>query len=488
MVRWLFGDQLGPHFLDGGDQSVLMVESTAVWRRRVYHRRKAHVILSAMRHRAAELGDRCTYVRAETYAEAARGRSGLRAFAPTSYGARRLLHRLGVEVDPARGFLTSEEEFAHWAAARGRRRLLQEDFYRHVRQQHDVLMRHGSPAGGRWNFDAENRLPPPRSTPTLGMPPAWRPVEDDIDIQVRADISAMEAEGVQFVGNDGPRQFAVTRAEALAALDDFIEHRLAAFGPYEDAAMAADPTMAHSRLSVPLNLGLLHPREIVDAAVAAWERGAAPLQSVEGLVRQVIGWREYVWHLHWHLGEAYAASNALSATTPLPQWWADLDADAVQARCLSTALAEVRDHGWNHHILRLMVLGNWALQRGFDPAATADWFRRVYLDGYEWVMSANVIGMSLFADGGVMATKPYASGGAYIHRMTDFCRGCGYRPQKRVGPDACPYTAGYWWLLDRIRPAIATNHRMAVPLRGLERLADRDAVIAQESLRGSTAP
>jgi deoxyribodipyrimidine photolyase-related protein len=252
--------------------------------------------------------------------------------------------------------------------------------------------------------------------------------------------------------------------------------------------MAQDRTMAHSRLSVPLNLGLLHPMEIVEAALAAYESGAAPLASVEGFIRQVIGWREYVWHLYWYLGADYAKSNALNATTPLPTWFAELRAEDVKARCLSHALAEVRDHGWNHHIERLMVLGNWALQRGYDPLETADWFRRVYLDGYEWVMSANVIGMALYADGGVMATKPYASGGAYIKRMTDFCKGCDYRPDVRVGENACPFTAGYWALIDRIRPQLEGNHRMAIPLRGLERLADREAVIVQELLRGDGAP
>lgn len=486
-MRWIFGDQLGPHFVEDADQ-VVLVESSAVWERRVYHRAKAQIMLSAIRHRARELGDRVRYSRVRTYREALSGIGPITVSEPTSYGARRLVRDLGATVEPARGFVTSADEFTAWADARGRKRLLQEDFYRHVRTRHDILMQGGRPAGGQWNFDHDNRLPPPRKQRTLGLPPPWAPVEDDIDAEVRRDIDEMEARGIRFVGGHTPRRFAVTRAEALDALDDFVGHRLAAFGPYEDAAMDGDPFLAHSLLSVPLNLGLLHPLEIVSAAIAAWEEGAAPLQSVEGLVRQVIGWREYVWHLHWHLGEGYVGSNALDAHKPLPTWWESLDADSVHARCLQTSLAELRDRGWNHHIQRLMIFGNWALQRGFDPRATSDWFRRVYVDGYEWVMSANVIGMALYADGGVMATKPYAAGGAYINRMTDYCRGCAYKPAVRVGPTACPFTAGYWAFIDRARPHIADNHRMSVPLRGLDRLSDRDAVIAQEDLRGDGPP
>jgi deoxyribodipyrimidine photolyase-related protein len=351
-----------------------------------------------------------------------------------------------------------------------------------------VLVDAGRPVGGSWNFDRDNRLPPPRKQPTLGLPPPWMPEEDDIDAQVRRDIAALEGRGIRFVGDAAPREFAVTRAEALAALDDFVTHRLPLFGPYEDAAMTEDPFLAHSRLSVPLNLGLLHPSELVAAALSAFEAGHAPLQSVEGFIRQVIGWREYVWHLHWHLGEDYSASNALGATRPLPDWWANLEVEDVRAHCLRTALAELRVRGWNHHIQRLMIFGNWALQRGFEPSATADWFRRMYVDGYEWVMSANVIGMALYADGGVMATKPYAAGGAYIHRMTNYCGSCTYRHATRVGASACPFTAGYWSFIDGNREQLKGNHRMSVPLRGLERLVDLDELLQQERARDDGPP
>jgi len=493
--RWLFADQLGPHFLgpperpgDDGREEVLLVESRAAFARRRYHRAKAHLVLSALRHRAAELGDRCTYVRAEGYAEAvASVREELSVVDPTSWGARALVRRLGAHVLPSRGFVTSEADFARWAE--GRRHLRQEDFYRDARQRTGILMVDGQPVGGRWNLDADNRLPPPRGAATLGLPePRW-PVEDDIDAGVREDLDRWEREGLSFVGRDGPRRFAASREEALACLQDFIEHRLADFGPYEDAALTGDWPMAHSLLSVPLNLGLLHPLEVIDRVVAEGSARGVPLNSIEGFVRQVMGWRDYVWHLYWHFGPDYVTgSNALGATTPLPAWFADLAADDVRARCLSTALAEVRDRGWNHHILRLMVLGNWALQRGYEPREVTEWFTASYVDGYPWVMAANVVGMALHADGGRMATKPYAAGGAYIKRMTDFCRGCAYRPDVRVGESACPVTAGYWAFIDRHVDLWSRHPRMAQPARGLARLADRDAVVAQEAARGHAPP
>lgn len=489
-VRWLFGDQLGPHFTDDvpDDARLLLVESRRVFARRRFHRAKAHLVLSAMRHRAAELGERCIYARVQTYTEALAAVDGpVEVCHPTSHAALRFVEgRDDVTVLPARGFATPMADFAAWAD--GRRRMLLEDFYRDARRRHGVLMDGDEPAGGRWNLDADNREPPPKSG-VLGVEGPWWPVEDDIDAQVREDLDRWERDGdVTFVGRDGPRRFAATRTEALAALDRFVTHRLAGFGPHEDAMLAGDPWMAHSLLSAPMNLGLLDPLEVVARAEQAFRSGEAPLQSVEGFVRQVLGWRDYVWHLYWHQPRDYRSRSTLQAHEPLPDWFADLDADAVGAHCLSTVLAGVRDHGWVHHIPRLMVLGNWALQRGVDPAALTDWFHRCFVDGYDWVMVPNVVGMSQHADGGVMATKPYASGGAYIDRMSDFCRGCRYDPKKRVGGTACPYTAGYWAFLDRTRDRLAGNHRMAQPLRGLDRLKDLDAVVAQERDRGTSAP
>jgi deoxyribodipyrimidine photolyase-related protein len=209
---------------------------------------------------------------------------------------------------------------------------------------------------------------------------------------------------------------------------------------------------------------------------------------VEGFVRQLIGWRDYVWHLYWFFEPGYRHANELHADEPLPKWFAELDADAVEARCLSDVLAGVRDRGWVHHIPRLMVLGNYAMQRGWQPGALSDWFHRAFVDGYEWVMTANVVGMSQYADGGRMSTKPYASGGAYINKMSDYCGGCRYDPKVRVGDHACPYTAGYWAFLARHEERLAANHRMRRPVQGLHRLTDLDALVEQEQARGSQAP
>ncbi|MET8468990.1 cryptochrome/photolyase family protein [Streptomyces sp. NPDC006422] len=493
--HWLFGDQLGPHHLAGlADAPVVMIEARSVFRRRRFHRAKAHLMLSAMRHRAAELGDRVRYVQAETYPEGLReavpGVGPVTVHHPTSYAALRLVTRMEeVEVLPARGFLVAQADFRAWADGRGAKRLRQEDFYRWVRRSHDLLMDGDRPVGGRWNHDHDNREPPPKGADTLGVPAPYRPREDEIDEQVRHDLDRWERDGdVRFVGRDGPRLFPATRREALAALRRFAAHRLAAFGPYEDAMLAADPVMSHSLLSSSLNLGLLDPAECVERAEDAWRAGRAPLSSVEGFVRQVAGWREYVWQLYWYLGEDYRHRNALRHHEPLPEWFLELDADAVRARCLSTALAQVRDTGWTHHIPRLMLLGSHALQRGWDPEGVTDWFHRCFVDGYDWVMVPNVVGMSQYADGGRMTTKPYTSGGAYVHRMSDLCKGCAYRPGDRTGDRACPLTAGYWAFLHRHRARLERNPRTAQPVRGLDRLADLDELLRQERGRGSGAP
>jgi deoxyribodipyrimidine photolyase-related protein len=490
--RWLFADQLGPHFLDQPDQPVLLVESRAAFGRRPLHRRRAHLLLSALRHRAAELGDQTLLVRARTYREAidqARSQTGdaVTVCAPTSWAARRLAGDLpGVTVLPARGFGTGEEEFTAWAATRGRHRLLMEDFYRDARGRLDILMDGTEPAGGRWNFDPDNREPPDGR---LSLPA--RPVmeEDDIDDQVRRDLDQWQRAGdIRLTGRDGPREFPVTRAEALVALTAFVRDRLPDFGPQQDAMLAGDPNMAHSLLSPALNLGLLDPVECARAAEDAYRAGTAPLGSTEGFVRQLIGWRDYVWNLYWHCGDGYRHQNELRARADLPAWFTELDAEAVRARCLSHALAQVREHGYAHHIIRLMVLGNFAIQRGWDPQQLTRWFHANFVDGYDWVMVPNVIGMSQHADGGLMASKPYLSGGAYINRMSDYCGDCAYRPGDRVGPRACPFTAGYWAFLDRHADRFAHNPRMARAVKGLSRLPDLPDLRRQEQDRGDNPP
>ncbi|WP_243737474.1 cryptochrome/photolyase family protein [Blastococcus xanthinilyticus] len=493
--RWCFADQLGPHFLDQPEQPVLLIESRAVFARRRFHRQKAHLVLSALRHRAAELGDQAEFHQVGTYGEALdRVGEPLSVCAPTSWGSRDLvLRRPGVQLLAARGFGSSHAEFAAWADGRGRQRLLMEDFYRDARRRHDVLLDGAQPVGGRWNLDEENRQPPPADGRSPAPEPWW-PEEDEIDEEVRADLDRWEAAGdVSFVGDDGPRLFPASRQEARHRLADFLDNRLGAFGPHEDAMLAGERWLAHSLLSPALNLGLLDPLDVVAQAERRYRDSVSdgdplPLNSVEGFVRQVLGWRDYIWHMYWHLGRDFRTRNALAAHADVPDWLAGLDDTAVDAACLSDVLGDLRRDGWVHHIPRLMVLGNYALQRGIDPSAMTDWFHESFVDGYEWVMVANVVGMSQHADGGLLATKPYASGGAYIHRMSDYCGGCRYDPRKRLGDDACPFTAGYWAFLDRTRDRLAGNPRMRRPLQGLDRLADLEAVVEQERLRGTTPP
>ena len=291
--RWCFADQLGPHFLDDPDQPVLLIESRAVFERRRFHRRKAHLVLSAIRHRAAELGEQATFLQTKTYREALdRVDEPLSVCQPTWWAADRFARSIPtVDVLPARGFCTERTAFDEWA--RGHRTLKLENFYRDARRRFDLLMDGDRPAEGRWNFDADNREPAPVDADALGVRPPWRPAEDDIDEQVRADLDRWERGGeVQFVGRDGPREFAVTEAVAQAALKVFLRDQLPHFGPHEDAMLSGDRFKAHSLLSAPMNLGLLDPLDCAYAAEDAYRSGRAPLGSVEGYIRQLIGWRD----------------------------------------------------------------------------------------------------------------------------------------------------------------------------------------------------
>lgn len=484
---WLFADQLGPHVWDTEEfagREIVLVESDRTLRRKPYHRQKLHLVLSGMRHLADRLGDRVIHLRTGAYREALEqvGRPVV-VHQPTSFAASDLVRRfrregLVAEVRPTPTFALSKAGFDDWAGGRDTFRM--EEFYRAQRERFDVLMEGTEPVGGRWNLDHDNRESPPKGAGTLGVRGPWQPREDAVDERVRADLDAMD---LPTVGADGPRRFAVTPEEASAALRHFVAHRLDTFGPYEDAVLEADWAMAHSLLSVPLNLGVLHPLDAVRAAERTYHDGTARLASVEGFVRQVLGWREYVWQLYWRFGRGYTRRNHLRARTPLPDWWTGLDAGAVTARCLSSALADVRDRGWTHHIPRLMILGNHALQRGYRPAELNDWYATSFVDGFAWVMPPNVIGMSQHADGGAMATKPYSSGGAYIDRMTDFCGGCAFDPKVRVGETACPFTAGYWQFVHRHRELHEANHRTKRAVATMDRLSDLDALLEQESAR-----
>lgn len=478
-MQILFADQLGSHFtLDG--EKVTILEVTGQFRKRRYHRQKAHLILSGIRHRAAAGAE---LIRVNSYRDFVPPSNAV-VIAPSSRAMRSLVTHWGIEQLPARGFASSQGEFTNWHAGNPKK-LVMEDFYRWQRSRLGILIEQtpsgSAPKGGQWNFDTDNRLPPPKAE-ALGVPQPWWPIEDEVDERVRWDLDKLQADGVEFLGVDGPRRFAVSGLEAEEASNHFLAHRLDSFGPYEDAMLKSDWTMSHSLLSVPLNLGLLDPIELAKRAESRLETGAS-LASVEGFIRQIIGWRDYVWHLYWLFGPEYLAENAMNANEAMPTAWATLDANAVEASCVKHALDGVASHGWLHHIQRLMILANQAAQRAYQPAEVNDWFTDAFVDGTPWVMPANVIGMGLYADGGRMSTKPYVAGGAYISKMSNYCGGCPFDPKKRLGEDACPFTAGYWNYLATNREKLSKNHRMFKPLAGLNRLTDIDAVVNQESER-----
>lgn len=478
-MQLLLADQLGPHFELEDELLLPIVDSQ--FSKRNYHRQKAHLIRYAQYARARD--SNVTTVRLSSYRELADRKDLTSMVGGSSRSFDALADFLKLEKLTNPGFCSSPNDWADYLAKAGKRLRL-EDFYRLQRQRLNLLMEAGQPIGGKWNFDEENRLPPPK--PGLGLTAPYQPIEDELDATVRLELDELEKSGkAQFIGVDRPRIFPGDRKQALAALSDFISNRLDLFGPYEDAMDHRDWTMAHSMLSVPMNLGLLSPIEVVQAAVDAFIKGRARLASVEGFVRQIIGWRDYVWQLYWHFDENYQNLNELGAKAEIPAGWQDLTANGITANCLSSTLKDVSERAWSHHIPRLMVLGNTALQRGFDPKAVNDWFIDAFADGTPWVMPANVIGMSLYADGGKMSTKPYASGGAYINKMSNYCASCKFKPTVRVGEDACPFTAGYWNFLSKNSDRLKNNHRMSQPMAGLKRLTDLEQLLVQEQNRES---
>jgi deoxyribodipyrimidine photolyase-related protein len=473
-TAWVLGDQLSLEnpALEGADR-VLLVESEAKLRSGRFHRQKLHLVLSAMRHFAADLDRRGIPV---DHRRARSLRDGLAAHArrhrpeeivllePTSAAARaRLggLERVRVLEDSL--FLTGAADFAAWA--RGRRRLVMEDFYRRQRRRLGVLMDGDEPAGGRWNFDTENREPPPRDR---RPPTGYRPREDAVDAAVRRDLDRL---GLDTFGRDGPRRWPATRDQARRALRRFVAERLGDFGRWQDAMLHGERLLWHSQLSTSLNLGLLSPLECVRAAEAAYRSGAAPLPAVEGFVRQVLGWREYVWGLYRLRERAWPRMNALRARGALPAvlWGGD-----TEMRCVGDAVDGVRETGYAHHIARLMLFGNLVLLLGVHPRAAFDWFHEAFADGFEWVMAPNALGMATFADGGRMMTKPYAASGRYVDRMSDYCGACRYDPRRRTGEDACPFTTLYWDFLDRNRRRLEGRGRMRIAYRNLDRIEDAE--------------
>lgn len=359
---------------------------------------------------------------------------------PNSVTARALVAELECEVVRSNQFLTHPSDFATWADPR--KSFKMEDFYRWQRRRLGYLMDGDDPAGGEWNYDEDNRERPPRDGHDR-----W-PVPVDV--------------------------WATTRAGALERLEFFVTRVLPMFGPHEDAMLADNWHLAHSVLSPYLNLGLLLPGEVCDRVEQEFRAGRVPINSAEGFIRQIIGWREYVWNLYWRWMPDYAALNDLDATLDLPPLFTGKAPTAMN--CVAGILGDVQARGWVHHIPRLMVLGNLALIAGINPQQFTRWMWDSFVDAAEWVMVPNVIGMSLHADGGKMATKPYAAGGAYIDRMSNYCRDCAFDRTKRVGEDACPFTTLYWDFMLRHADRFVKNPRMSTQIRAAQKLADGDEI------------
>jgi deoxyribodipyrimidine photolyase-related protein len=377
----------------------------------------------------------------------------------------------GITFVEDRHFLCSREAFA--AHCEGRKQLRMEFFYREMRQRHGILMEGGKPAGGAWNFDSENRKSFGKDGPPLHrVPRKFAP-----DALTQEVLAIVQERFAKHPGDLSQFDWPVTAEQAEAALEDFIAHRLEAFGDWQDAMWTAEPWLFHSRLSAAMNLKLLDPRRVIAAAEQAWKEGRAPLAAAEGFIRQILGWREYVRGIYWRHMPGYLDMNALGAEQPLPHfYWTG----KTEMACLRDCLHQTLRLGYAHHIQRLMVTGLYALLLGVDPRAVHEWYLAVYVDAVEWVELPNTLGMSQHADGGLMASKPYVATGKYIQRMSNYCTGCQYDPAQSTGPRACPFTTLYWDFLLQHEPLLRKNQRMAMQVKNLTRLDARQREAIQK--------
>ena len=483
----ILGDQLSPDISSladrkPGDTVILLMEVADETTYVRHHKAKIALILSAMRHFAEELravGWTVDYVRLNDPANTGNftgevlraierhAPRGVQVTEPGEWRVREAIEqwrdRLPVRtrILPDTRFINPLTGFYEWAA--GRRELRMEYFYRDMRRKTGLLMEGDKPVGGKWNYDSENRGGPEKGLTQPQLPP-FKP--DPITREVFALVEQ------RFAGHFGSlEKFAwpVTRQDAETARDVFLKERLPLFGKYQDAMVAGQDFLFHAALSPAINIGLLDPLDLCRRAETEWREGRAPLEAVEGFIRQIIGWREYIRGMYWLEMPGLADANGLNAERALPDfYWTG----ETRMRCLSDCVRTTRDNAYAHHIQRLMVLGNFALLAGLRPQDVADWFLVVYADAFEWVELPNVAGMVLHADKGRLASKPYAASGAYIDRMSDYCGECTYNVKVKTGPDACPFNALYWHFLARNEKALAGYHRLAQPYATWRRMAE----------------
>ncbi|KPF57128.1 cryptochrome/photolyase family protein [Rhizobium sp. AAP116] len=475
-IHLVLGDQLS-HSLsaladaDPETSLVLMAEVMSEATYVKHHKKKIAFLFSAMRHFAEELREKGLAVRYVTLDDPQNTRSlkgelartladtGAASVVVTECGEWRLADEmrgweasLGVPVEIREDdrFLCSIEDFREWR--KGRKQLRMEYFYRDMRRRHRVLLEGEEPVGGKWNFDAENRKPPAEG---LKGPKRISHRKDTITKSV---LDLVEERFTGHMGSLASFHFAVTAAQAEMELQQFIDEILPTFGDYQDAMVKGEPYLYHSLISSYVNAGLLMPIDVIRRAEAAWFEGRAPLNAVEGFIRQILGWREYVRGIYWTEMPDYAGLNHLVASRPLPQMYWTAKTDMA---CMRGAVGDTIEHAYSHHIQRLMVTGNFAMLAGIDPVQVCDWYLAVYSDAYEWVELPNTLGMALYGDGGIMASKPYAASGKYIDRMSNFCGGCRYDPKLTTGSKACPFNALYWDFLDRNTEKLARNPRLS---------------------------
>ncbi len=448
---------------DPASDLIVLIESARMVTGGNWNKVRLYFLISSARHFKAELeqlGFKVLYVKAATTVD------GLKQVAkdypklpiisahPSSHLQSKQLADFGVSFVENDFFLTPRNLFASWAD--NQKSFLMESFYRAQRNRLGVLVEAGKPVGGKWNFDKENRLPPPKN---YKYPPYLKHKVDEIDQQVADELGITPCD-----------VWGTSRKAAKAQLKNFIDNHFANFGPYEDAMTNENWALHHSLLSPYLNNGLLHPGEVLTAALNAYKKGVVDIASAEGFIRQIIGWREYVNGMYWYLGADYKKSNHLDANRKLLPLFTD--PNKTKMNCVKTTVSDIKSRAWVHHIPRLMILSNLALITGTNPQQFLDWMRREFIDATDWVMVPNVIGMGVHADNGKMMSKPYAAGGAYISRMSTYCKGCEYDPKLRVGGTACPFTTLYWDFLDRHKDQFVKNHRMSQQINGIKRLSD----------------
>lgn len=486
-LRIILGDQLSTQIssLQGMNQNdvILMMEVADETCYVPHHPQKIIFILSAMRHFAAMLEKQWQVEYIELDSKKSRASftdtlaEQLKHTKPkkiiiTMPGEYRVLEMINqwqaqfdieVELREDDRYFCSLEQFNQWA--KGRKQYRMENFYRMLRQQTGILMEADEPVGGTWNFDKQNRqtLPDNISLPQIKT---FKP-----DTVTQEVIALVKRRFKQHFGEAEPFVYGVTRRQALMALKDFIEHRLERFGDYQDAMKLDEHTLYHSLLSQYLNVGLLLPEEVCFAAERAYDEGHAPINAVEGFIRQILGWREYMRGIYWYHMPDYEQSNFFNAQHDLPAFYWTGKTDMV---CMSHVVKQTQQTAQSHHIQRLMVTGNFALLYGVEPKQICAWYLAVYIDAFDWVELPNTHGMSMFADGGIVASKPYAASGKYIHKMSNFCKNCRYDVKQRSTEDACPFNVLYWDFLLKHEQKLKDNSRMKLMLSHCKNISESE--------------